>query len=228
MSAKHVVSDLIHHLLQAMQCDPIVAPNFSRFSDASEVWQSLLFCILSSQVRTSIAARATTAVLTEVPFFKAMLSSREVYWETKRILLRKDIGHRFPEVRSRQISYSWFSFAQIKDELYNYLDAFRTDVAARDAVMQLFPGLGLKQASMFLRDIGFSDRLCVIDTHVLWYCAHVGNKYRGALTPKKYLEIENYLLNQSDGFGVAPNLLDSAIWVAVKTFKARQCMMQFA
>jgi N-glycosylase/DNA lyase len=228
MTPEFVLRDLISHLLQTMERDPSIAPRFSRLSNNVDVWRSLLFCVLSSQVRVSAAAKATRSVLAEVPFFETSITSSEVYERTKRILARRDVGHRFPQARSRQIANSWFAFAQIKDELYDYLDSFDTETAAREAVTQLFPGLGFKQASMFLRDIGYSDRLCIIDTHLLWYCCHMGAGYRGALTRQKYIEIENYLLRQSDELGVAPNIFDSAIWVAVTTFKTRQCMMQFA
>jgi thermostable 8-oxoguanine DNA glycosylase len=56
----------------------------------------------------------------------------------------------------------------------------------------------------------------------------MGNKYPRALTPAKYVELENYLLEQSDELGVPPNIFDAAIWAAVTTLKARQCTMQFA
>jgi N-glycosylase/DNA lyase len=228
MTPQFILRDLISHLLQTMERDPSIAPKFSRLPNNVDVWRSLLFCILSSQVRISAAARATRVILAEVPFFETNITSSEVYEKTKRILARKDVGHRFPQVRSQQIANSWFAFAQVKDELYDYLDSFGTETAAREAVTQLFPGLGFKQASMFLRDIGYSDRLCIIDTHLLWYCCHMGANHRGTLTRQKYLEIESYLLRQSDELGVPPNIFDSAIWVAVTTFKAWKCMMQFA
>ena len=228
MTPQYILRDLISHLLQTIDRDPSVAPSFSRLPNDEDAWQSLLFCILSSQVRVSAAANATQAVLAEVPFFLTDVSSSEVYDKTKEILTRKNVRHRFPEVKSRQIASAWFAFAQVKDELYNYLDSFSTEKAAREAVTQLFPGIGFKQASMFLRDIGYSDRLCIIDTHLLWYCGHMGKKCYGAMTAKKYIEVEDYLLKQSDEFGVSPKIFDSAIWVAVTTLKAQQCTMQFA
>ena len=228
MTPRFILRDLVFYLLQTIECDPAIAPKFSRLTSNVDVWRSLLFCILSSQVRTPVAARATKSILDEVPFFEINLSSGDVYEMAKRILVRKDVGHRFPQVRSQQIANSWFAFAQIKDELYHYLDSFKAETAARDAVTEIFPGLGLKQASMFLRDIGYSFRLCIIDTHLLWYCGHMGARSSGALTREKYAEIERYLLKQSDEFGVPPNILDSVIWVAVTTLKAQQCTMQFA
>jgi N-glycosylase/DNA lyase len=178
-------------------------------------------------VKTCTAVRATESVLDSVPFFTVMISSGEIYERAKIALTRREVGYRFPDARSRQIANSWFPFAQIIDQLYDFLDQFSTETAARAAVTRLFPGLGLRQASMFLRDIGYSARRCIIDTHLLWYCSKMGEDVRGALTPKRYLQIESYLLDTADRLQVAPNVFDSAVWVAVTSYKARQCTMQF-
>jgi N-glycosylase/DNA lyase len=228
MTPKLIVTDLIRHLLNEIERDPSVAPKFDRLSDVKAIWQSLLFCVLSSQVRATVAVRAVSCILSDVPFFQEKLSSVDVYHQTKRILQRRDVGYRFPEVRSRQVADSWFAFAQVKDDFYAYLDSFSAESEARLSVSARFPGLGLKQASMFLRDVGYSDRLCVIDTHILWYCSRVHSLPQSALTPRRYLEIEKYLLEASDAFGVSANIFDSAVWTAVKTFRSRQCTMQFA
>ena len=36
---------------------------------------------------------------------------------------------------------------------------------------------------------------------------------------KRYLEMEEYLLEASDAFGVDPNIFDLVVWTAVKAFK---------
>lgn len=221
----NVLNDLVAHLLNTIERDPSVAPSFSRLSSNEDVWQSLVFCILSSQVRTSVAAKATQDVIEEVRFFDAPISCDEVYRRAKIALI--GAKYRFPDLKSRQIASSWFAFAQIKEVLYEFLDSFSTELEAREAIARLFPGVGFKQASMFLRDVGYASRLCVIDTHLLWYCGRMGRRHQGAMTARKYLEIEEFLLGQSDALGVCPRVFDSAIWVAVTTIKARQCTMQF-
>jgi N-glycosylase/DNA lyase len=179
-------------------------------------------------VKTSAAVRATNSVLSEVPFFEENITSGDVYDRVKNVLSREDVRYRFPDHRSRNIAHSRFAFAQMEDDLYSYLESFSNEVAARQWITQLFPGLGFKQASMFLRDIGYSFRLCIIDTHILWYCSCLGHPSGRPLTPKRYIETEDFVLRQSDEFGVSPNVFDTAVWVAVKAFKANQCSMQFA
>jgi N-glycosylase/DNA lyase len=228
MTPRYVVTDLVHHLLGAIVRDPSIAPTFLKLSSGEELWRQLVFCILSSQVRIAAATKATSSVVSELRFFAKNLTSTEVYERTKKILSREDVRYRFPEKRSRHIAHSWFAFAQINGQLYEYLDAFKSETKAREAVTSLFPGLGLKQASMFLRDIGYSQKLCIIDTHMLWYCSCMGQSYRLPITNKRYAEIETFLVEQSDEFGVCPNVFDAAVWVAVTTLKANRCTMPFA
>jgi N-glycosylase/DNA lyase len=228
VTPRYIVADLVRHLLRTIAHDPSTAPTFSKLSNDEDVWRQLLFCILSSQVRVATATTATSSIMSGVPFFDMHLTSSEVYERTKKILLREDVKYRFPEKRSHQIAHSWFAFAQIKECLYEFLDTFNCETETREKITQLFPGLGLKQASMFLRDIGYSDRLCIIDTHMLWYCSCMGHSYSVPVTNKQYAEIERFLLRQSDELGVCANVFDTAVWVAVTTFKASRCTMQFA
>lgn len=228
MTPQVIIADLVNHLLSEIDRDPSVAPRFDRLSGVDAIWSSLLFCILSSQVRATVAGSVTQRVMKEIPFFDERVSSVDVYRLAREILKRPDVRYRFPEARSKQIANSWFAFAQIKDDFYSYLDSFSDERDARLAIADRFSGLGLKQASMFLRDVGYSARLCVIDTHILWYCSLMFSSSQGALTTKRYLELEELLLDRSDTFGVAPNAFDTVIWAAVKTLKGRQCTMQFA
>lgn len=226
MNPRLVVPDLVAHLLAEMSRDPSALPRCERLSNFADIWRRLLFCILSSQVKVESAHRAVLALMEDVPF--DCLSRSEVFDRVRLVLRSAKVRYRFPDARSRQIADSWFAFAQVKDDFYSYLDSHLAEVDARVAVAERFSGLGMKQASMFLRDIGYSARLCIIDTHIVWYCVNIGLEPAGAITPRRYLKLEEHLLNESDALGVAPNMLDSAIWAAVKTFKSRQCMMQFA
>jgi N-glycosylase/DNA lyase len=229
MTPQLVVADLVRHLLSEVERDRSVAPCFQRRSDARELWRSLLFAILSSQVRVSTATKAADYILSDIPFFGCNDVTRtEVYRRTLQILRSEGIRHRFPNAKANQIADSWFAFGQLSKNLYAYLDSFSSEKNARAAVSKLFPGLGIKQASMFLRDIGYSDRLCVIDTHILWYCSRLAGRKLSTLTPKRYEELEEYLLGESTRLNVPPNTLDTVIWTAVRTFKAAQCTMRFA
>ncbi|MBZ0262267.1 MAG: hypothetical protein K8F90_16905 [Hyphomicrobiales bacterium] len=205
-----------------------MAPRFERVPEPPRIWETLVFCILSSQVAIEKARRATAQVFDCISFFDPHQSFSGLQSQLAIELGRPGVRHRFPQTKAKQISHSWFAFAQVHDEFHEYLASFDDERQARRAVMEKFPGLGLKQTSMLLRDIGYSRRLAIIDTHILWYFAKSTGANSIVLTPKLYIELEDQLLMQADVFRVEPNRLDSAIFAAVRTVKANTCMMQSA
>jgi N-glycosylase/DNA lyase len=73
---------------------------------------------------------------------------------------------------------------------------------------------------MFLRNIGFTQNLAVIDTHVLRYLAAVGQRCSpqrpGIASLRKYEIIESRLRRIAEEFGTDPGRLDTAIWVVMR------------
>jgi N-glycosylase/DNA lyase len=228
MKQSLMLDDIVGHLLRTMVNEPEIAPKFAPDNSPSGVWSALMFCVLSSQIPFLRAQKATARLSDKIPFFDVESCFFELQSQVMNELASRDIGHRFPRSKAKQIVHSWFAFAQIRDQFHEYLGSFGCERRARMAVMENFPGLGMKQASMLLRDVGFSKRLAIIDTHILWYISHRSGKCVGTITPKKYMEIEDELLWEADHFQVEPNRLDTAIWAAVKAVKANTCTMQFA
>ena len=72
------------------------------------------------------------------------------------------------------------------------LASFPSPEAAREWLVREVHGFSMKEASHLLRNIGFSDRLAILDRHVLRNLARHGviRSIPTSLTPKRYLEIE--------------------------------------
>jgi N-glycosylase/DNA lyase len=85
----------------------------------------------------------------------------------------------------------------------------------RDLLVENIYGIGLKEASHFLRDIGYSNSLAIIDSHVIAFLAELGvvptNKSNG-VTPGLYTRLEGVLQNLCDDLGVDLSIFDMAIW----------------
>lgn len=93
---------------------------------------------------------------------------------------------------------------------------------ARKILMQHVWGFGPKQASLFLRRIGYCAELAVLDVHVLDYLQLV----RGlSLSPSKlgclslYEEIENTFREISAEFGHSVGCVDLATWLTMRVAK---------
>ncbi len=79
-------------------------------------------------------------------------------------------------------------------------------------LVDTIPGLGYKEASHFLRNIGYDD-YAIIDTHILDLLTkyHIIHPPR-SLTPRRYLDIETTLRDIADQAGLTLAQLDLYLW----------------
>ncbi|KYK26778.1 N-glycosylase [Euryarchaeota archaeon SM23-78] len=84
---------------------------------------------------------------------------------------------------------------------------------AREWLVKNIKGLGYKEASHFLRNVGYFD-VAILDRHVLnlMYEDGVIKEIPKTLSKKKYLEIENKFLQLASKLGMSPAELDLYLW----------------
>ena len=119
----------------------------------------------------------------------------------------KNYGHRFPNSRAEYISES----LKCKDKLKEIVQ-FHDKKALREWIVNNVKGLGYKEASHFLRNIGFDD-YAIIDFHIVDIL--VGHKLierPNSLTKKKYLEIEDLLRKLAKKTNLTLAELDLYLW----------------
>ena len=94
------------------------------------------------------------------------------------------------------------------------LDAFRDPTEARTFLVAEVDGLGLKEASHFLRNIGRGEDLAILDRHILRNLVRhrVIARLPRTLTPKRYLVIEARLRRFAATVGVSVGVLDLLWW----------------
>lgn len=118
----------------------------------------------------------------------------------------KEFGYRFPNIRSKYITEA----IDFKEGLENIISSQETDI--RDWLVKNIKGLGYKEASHFLRNIGYKN-YAIIDFHIVDLLVKYNLiKKPKTMTKRKYLEIEGILQNL--GEKVALNLaeLDLYLW----------------
>ncbi len=118
----------------------------------------------------------------------------------------KGLGHRFYNTRGRFIVEA--RGKRVKKELEG-----KGQHEMREWLVENVKGLGWKEASHFLRNLGFFD-LAVIDRHILAVLHRYGYLERipKALGKKKYLEIENILGGIAEKAGMSQGELDLYLW----------------
>jgi len=98
----------------------------------------------------------------------------------------------------------------------NARDKFRDldvkDENIREDLVKNIKGIGMKEASHFLRNIGLSD-YAIIDFHIVDLLVRNGLIEKPkTITPKKYVEIENVLRELAQETGTSLGELDLYLW----------------
>lgn len=91
---------------------------------------------------------------------------------------------------------------------------FSNPLKIRDWLVKNVKGLGYKEASHFLRNIGLGEKLAILDRHILKNLVKYGTikEVPKTLTPKRYLEIEKKMKKFSDSLDIPMAELDLLFW----------------
>jgi N-glycosylase/DNA lyase len=162
-----------------------------------ELFKELCFCILTANFN----AEKTIKIQDEIG--ECFLTDSEEVLAKK----LRDLGHRYPNMRARYVSES----SKCKDSLMRVLRSNQGN-NLRDWIVDNVKGLGYKEASHFLRNIGFDD-FAIIDFHIIdLLVSHNLIKKPKSLNRGKYLEIEKLLRNIARKTNLTLAKLDLYLW----------------
>lgn len=190
------------------------------------LWKELSCCILSSQVKYPTAVAAAEAIAEK----GALLSHEPVTPDALRETLAaplsvegRQVRYRFARSKAQQLSEAHAAINAQSGGLSAKLESFDNGEHARRWFVQHAPGLGPKQASMFLRNTGMTYDLAVLDRHVVEYMDYVGLHVAGRNSTTSslagYTSREAVLKSYAQGLGMAVGLMDWAIWIVMRVFK---------
>ncbi|WP_456472149.1 N-glycosylase/DNA lyase [Methanocaldococcus sp.] len=173
---------------------------FKSFKDKpNEEWfKELCFCILTANSSAELGIK----IQKEIDDGFLTLSREEL---EKKL---KELGHRYYKKRAEYIVLAR-KYKNIKD----ILKEFRDERKAREFLVKHVKGLGYKEASHFLRNVGY-DNVAIIDRHILreLYENNYIKEIPKSLTKKKYLEIEKILEDIGNKTNLKLSELDLYIW----------------
>jgi N-glycosylase/DNA lyase len=120
----------------------------------------------------------------------------------------KELGYRFPNKRAGYITDARKHRSALAEKVRN--GTCEKDL--RDWLVKNVLGLGYKEASHFLRNVGYTD-LAIIDFHIVDVLAEHGIiEEPKALTKNKYIEIEQILRDLAEETGLTLSELDLYLW----------------
>lgn len=163
-------------------------------------FSELSFCILTA----NFSARRSIDIQEELGsdgFIEFPLS----VLETK----LKELGHRFYRTRAKYIAEARKYSDSIKDRIV----AFNEPKDARGWLVGNVKGIGYKEGSHFLRNVGYKD-LMILDRHVLSVLEEwkVIRQIPKTLTKKRYMDIEREVEKLAENVQLSLAAIDLYIW----------------
>lgn len=188
------------------------------------LWWELSSCVLSSQVPYSLATAAAEALdqsgLLADHNGNSRLEHHLYQTLTQPIVVNgRARMYRFPSSKAAQLAKTYQQVHNAASSLSCLLEGFESASEARQWLVDFAPGLGPKQASMFLRNVGFSYELAVLDRHVLRYMELVGlrESFGGSVhSMSDYLDTETSLQAHAEDAKCPVGILDWAIWIVMR------------
>jgi len=202
-----------------------VNANRSALLTEYDLRRELVACILGSQVRHEMATTALERLEQARLLDDTWWSCSQDAFESNvfdvlsgRIPhFKKKWSYRFPKARSQQLAKARNAIAErpLSERLSNSADPKRV----RKELVRDISGLGPKQASMFLRNIGKCYDFAILDTHVLRFM-DVRNllclKKTKISTVESYERTEKIVVNYANELGYPPGYMDWAIWATMR------------
>lgn len=195
-------------------------------ADERQLWWELSCCVLSSQVPFDLAAAAASRIDAAGTLRRARPCDVAAVRSELLGLLTEPLPfgdgwrrYRFPAARAGQLAQAWSAVMESGGSLGRVVAGDGDAEDVRGWLVRNVPGLGPKQASMFLRNVGASYDLAVLDRHVLGYMAAVGigeDAPKGIGTLRAYQRRETDLRDHARDFGYPVGLVDWAIWIVMR------------
>lgn len=165
---------------------------------SSEVFNELCFCILTA----NFSADGSMRIQSEIEDGFSTLPEAQL---AERL---RELGHRYPKARARYIVEA----RKHRDSLKEIIRSFEAGAGLRDWLVEDVRGLGYKEASHFLRNIGYTD-FAILDFHIVnLLVRHRLIEKPKVITKRRYLEIEGLLKEIARETNLSLGELDLYLW----------------
>lgn len=173
--------------------------------DDREIFAELVFCLFTPQSKARSCWTAVETLKEKELLFSA--GAERLSAELRCVRFRNNKARYAVEARDRFLSDGGTS-------LVSKLRSFGSARQAREWLAQNVKGLGYKEASHFLRNIGRGEGIAILDRHILKNLVRFGviPRVPASLTPKTYFSIEKKMEVFAKRIGIPFAHLDLLFW----------------
>lgn len=177
---------------------------FADYSYEADLFSELCFCLLTANSSALLGIRLQKTI--GIEGFKEMKLE-----ELEKVIA--SAGHRFPRQRAERIVKAREKFEEVLELLRKGKDEKEIrELLSNKSSKYKIEGFGTKEASHFLRNIGF-EGLAIVDRHIFRYLKEKGliSNYKN-VTKGVYLQAEKVLENICQNLGISQAELDLYIF----------------
>ena len=171
--------------------------------DDYRLFEELCFCIFTANTSAEMGVKAVDAV-------RNVLVNGNADEMTRRL----EGIYRFNNIRPAHIIHTRnYLKNTLNFQLKNKIKSFKNKDELREYFVENVKGFGYKEASHFLRNIGFKG-YAILDKHIINSLHEFGvlNSNNKPKNAKDYLEIEQKFVNFSKDIGIDMDELDLLLW----------------
>ncbi len=182
--------------------------DFSKIKDGrdEDIYAEMAFCMLTPQSKALSCWSAVEEIRKKGLLFSDDIDSIKDVLRTKVRFHNNKANY---IVNNKKV-FSADGTLRIKDKFAE----FSSTKDVRAWLIKNVKGYGWKEASHFLRNIGYYDDIAILDRHILWNLRRYGiiEELPKSLTPKKYLEIEEAMRKFCNANKIPMSHLDLLFW----------------
>ncbi len=174
-------------------------------NDEEEIFMEMVFCLLTPQSSAKQSWRAVNRLKDMNLVFTGNVN--DLSGELNIVRFRNNKSKYIVEAR-KHLS------CNCSDSLISMLNSTRCVQSCRRWLVNNIKGLGFKEASHFLRNIGLGKSIAILDRHVLKNMALAGliEEVPASLTPLLYLDLEQQLSTFASEIAIPLDHLDFVLW----------------
>lgn len=171
-----------------------------------DVHKELAFCILTPQSKARGAEKAINGILDAGVFWTGVEDDLLPYLNVVRFKNTK--------AKNLVILREFMKDEEGRIVTKTLVDKIGDVFEKRIWLVKNIRGIGYKEASHFLRNIGFGDELAILDRHILKNIMRLGviDEIPRTITPKKYLEIEKKIEKYCREIEIPMDHFDLLLW----------------
>jgi len=186
----------------------------TRLGEFNDVWENgteedifceLVFCLFTPQSKAKSCAGAVEKLVDKDLIFNG---SENVLSDELNIV-------RFKHTKAKNLIMARQLFiSNGKLEIKKRLSGFNTPYETREWLVENVRGMGYKEASHLLRNLGMGGDLAILDRHILknLVLLKVIDEIPKSMSPKKYLEIEKIMIKYAKRIKIPSDHLDLVLW----------------